>query len=419
MSHPSARRFVSLVTRETLALILAGGKGSRLTPLTEHRVKPAVPFSGKYRLIDFPLSNCINSGIRRIGVLTQYKAHSLIRHLQQGWGYIKGEFGEFIEILPAQQRVGPFWYRGTADAVYQNLDIVKYHRPKFVLILGGDHVYKMDYGDLLAWHIQHDAAVTVCCVEVPVPQAHEFGILKVDAQHNVLDFIEKPAAPPGIPGHPDRALVSMGIYVFGTEFLVSILTHDAAQSKSRHDFGADIIPKAINQGRVVAYPFLDKKTGTLSYWRDVGSLDSYWQANLELIGRSPSLELEDANWPIWTYHPPLPPTRFEDWDAAHPGCARNSLVAGGCEICGATITRSVLSPRVKVAPLSHIEECVILHNVSVGKQCRLRKVIVDGYCSLPDGLEVGFDPDADAVRYHVSPNGICVITPEMLPGELP
>lgn len=414
MNAPGAQRFVSLLTRDTLALVLAGGKGTRLGALTRHRVKPAVPFGGKYRLIDFPLSNCINSGIRRIGVLTQYKAHSLIRHLQQGWGYLKGEFGEFIEILPAQQRIGPEWYRGTADAVYQNLDIISAHDPQFVLVLGGDHVYKMDYGALIAWHLEHEAEITVACMEVPLADARGFGVMHVNESHRVINFVEKPAEPPPIPGRADRALASMGIYVFNTPWLDQVLRADAANHDSTHDFGKDVLPRAVPYGHVFAFPFRDQGTGRLAYWRDVGSLDHYFAANLELIGITPEIDLYDRAWPIWTYHPPVPPAKFAIEEGETPGAAIESLVAGGCIVAGAEVRRSVLSANVHVGRGSRIEECVVLHDVTIAPDCQLRRTVIDSRCRIPRATRIGFDAAEDARRFEVSPGGIVVVTPEML-----
>lgn len=414
MNESRPRRFVSLLTRETLALVLAGGKGTRLGALTRHRVKPAVPFGGKYRLIDFPLSNCVNSGIRRIGVLTQYKAHSLIRHLQQGWGYLKGEFGEFIEILPAQQRVGPQWYRGTADAVYQNLDIIRGHDPRYILVLGGDHVYKMDYGPLLAWHEEHEADVTVACMEVPLEQAKSFGVMHVDDDARVIDFVEKPEHPPGLPGHPDLALASMGIYVFNTEFLTRVLDSDAGDPQSGHDFGHDILPDAVPRARVMAYPFRERSTGRLGYWRDVGSLDSYWAANLELIGIAPEIDLYDEAWPIWTYHPAVPPAKFAIEDGDNPGAAIESLVAGGCIVAGAEVNRSVLSANVRVGRGSRLSEAVVLHDASVDRDCRIRRAVIESRCHIPERTHIGYDAEEDARRFAVSPGGIVVVTPDRL-----
>jgi len=414
MNHTRPRRFVSLLTRDTLALVLAGGKGTRLGALTRHRVKPAVPFGGKYRLVDFPLSNCVNSGIRRIGVLTQYKAHSLIRHLQQGWGYLKGEFGEFIEILPAQQRVGPEWYRGTADAVYQNLDIIRDHDPRYILVLGGDHVYKMDYGPLLAWHDEHGADITVACMKVTLEQARGFGVMHIDAGDRVVDFVEKPEHPPALPGEPGRALASMGVYVFDAEFLARVLAADAADPESSHDFGRDIIPAAVPRARVIAYPFRERGTGRLAYWRDVGSVDSYWTANLELIGIEPEIDLYDEAWPIWTYHPPVPPAKFAIEDGESPGAAIESLVAGGCIVAGAEVRRSVLSANVRVERGSRLSDAVVLHDVTIEPDCRIRRAVIESRCRIPAGTHIGFDPEEDARRYAVSPGGIVVVTPEML-----
>lgn len=407
-------RFVSLITRDTLALVLAGGRGTRLGALTRHRVKPAVPFGGKYRLIDFPLSNCINSGIRRIGVLTQYKSHSLIRHLQQGWGFLKGEFGEFIDILPAQQRTGEHWYLGTADAVYQNLDIIRGHDPQFVIILGGDHVYKMDYGTLLAYHMENRADVTVACMEVPLAEAHAFGIMDIEEHGRIRDFAEKPQTPAPMPGYPERALASMGIYVFNTQFLVDTLTRDAAWPTSSHDFGKDIIPHAVRNATAFAFPFLNHLTGNVAYWRDVGNLDSYWASNLELIGAQPELNLYDVDWPIWTLHDTFPPAKFAVDAEGRPGIAQDSMVASGSIIVGATVRHSILFPNVRIDPAAEVDESVIFHDAVVGNGCRLRRVVVDSRCVIPPGTIIGYDRTEDKKRFEVSANGVVLVIPESL-----
>jgi len=335
-------RFVSRLTSNTLALILAGGRGSRLKHLTMWRAKPAVPFAGKFRIIDFPLSNCINSGIRRIGVLTQYKAHSLIRHIRQGWGSLRGDFGEFVELLPAQQRIEASWYAGTADAVYQNLDILRRHNPDHVLILAGDHIYKMDYGPMLAFHVEHEADITVGCIEVPLAEASAFGVMGIDGEYRITSFEEKPANPVPKPGSQDVALVSMGIYIFNTDFLFEQLIKDADTPGSSRDFGKDIIPNLLGNYRVFAYPFADSATGGQSYWRDVGTVDSYWKANLELIAVTPELNLYDEDWPIWTYQRQVPPAKFVFDDEDRRGMAVDSITSGGCIISGATVRRSLL-----------------------------------------------------------------------------
>ncbi len=411
---PKSERFVSRITRDTLALILAGGRGSRLKQMTMWRAKPSVPFGGKFRIIDFPLSNCINSGIRQVGVLTQYKSHSLIQHVQRGWGFLRGEFGEFVELLPAQQRIETSWYEGTADAVYQNIDIIRAHNPAYVLILAGDHIYKMDYGNMIAYHVENEADMTVGCLEVEVDTARAFGVMGVNEQGRVKEFAEKPEKPQPIPGKPDKALASMGIYVFNTAFLFEQLSKDAATPRSSHDFGKDIIPEVIQRYRVMAYPFRDAQTGTQAYWRDVGTIDSYWQANLELIGVTPELNLYDQDWPIWTYQEQLPPAKFVFDDDDRRGMAVDSMVSGGCIISGASIRHSLLFSNVTVNAYSHIQDSVILPNVEIGQHCRITKAILESDCVVPDGTVIGEDPVADAKRFHVSPGGVTVVTPEML-----
>lgn len=411
-------RFVSRLTRDTLALILAGGRGTRLKQLTTWRVKPAVPFGGKFRIIDFPLSNCINSGIRRIGVLTQYKSHSLIRHIQQGWGYFRGEFGEFIELLPAQQRIEETWYAGTADAVYQNIDIIRAHKPKYVLILAGDHIYKMDYGPMLAHHVENNADMTIGCLEVPLEQAKAFGVMSVDESGRVNDFNEKPSQPQSAPGTPDTALASMGIYIFNTDFLYERLISDADTSTSAHDFGKDIIPAVIKKYRVFSYPFRDVQTGQQSYWRDVGTVDAFWEANMELVSVTPELNLYDAQWPIWTYQEQLPPAKFIFDDEGRRGQAIDSMVSGGCLISGATVRRSLLFSNVRVHSFSKLEETVVLPGVEIGRNCRITKAVIDKGCKIPSGTVIGEDPKVDAERFHVSEGGVVLVYPEMLGQEL-
>lgn len=412
-------RFVSRLTRDTLALIMAGGRGGRLANLTDWRTKPAVPFGGKFRLIDFPLSNCINSGIRRIAVLTQYKAHSLIQHVQRGWGFLRGEFGEFVEILPAQQRMDkPLWYAGTADAVYQNIDIIKAHNPSYVLILAGDHVYKMDYGAIIAAHVERGADITVGCVEVPREKARAFGVMTVDATGRVLRFTEKPADPEPIPGDPERALVSMGIYVFDREYLFQKLREDAENLDSARDFGRDIIPAAIADGAVQAFPFSDPRSGRQAYWRDVGTVDAFYAANQELIGENPELNLYDEEWPIWTYQAQLPPAKFIYDNDDMRGMAVNSMVSGGDIIAGALVRNSLLFSQVVVNPRALVEDSVILPDVVVGEDCRIRKAVVDEGCRIPPGTVIGEDPEADRRRFYVSPKGVVLVTAEMLGQEV-
>ena len=419
MKRVQTERFVSRLTRDTLALILAGGRGSRLKQLTQWRAKPAVPFGGKFRIIDFPLSNCMNSGIRRVGVLTQYKAHSLILHIQRGWGFLRGELGEYVELLPAQQRIDETsWYSGTANAVYQNIDILRNHGPRFVLILAGDHIYKMDYGPMLAYHVEQGADMTVGCMEVPIGEASAFGIMSVDADRRVVKFAEKPAAPEHMPGAPELALASMGIYIFNTAFLYEQLIKDADVAGSSHDFGHDIIPSVIGKYRVMAYPFRDPDTGKRAYWRDVGTVDAYWRANMELIAVTPELNLYDQEWPIWTYQEQWPPAKFVFNDEGRRGMAVDSMVSGGCIISGATVRRSLLFSNVQVNSASLVEDAVVLPDVSIGERCRLRKVVIDKGCDIPSDTVIGEDRAQDFKRFYITDSGVVVVTPEMLGQEM-
>jgi glucose-1-phosphate adenylyltransferase len=411
-------RFVSRLTRDTLALILAGGQGTRLKDMTLWRAKPAVPFGGKFRIIDFPLSNCMNSGIRRIGVLTQYKAHSLIQHIQKGWGFLRGEFGEFVELLPAQQRIDLSWYAGTADAIYQNLDIIRNHNPSYILILAGDHIYKMDYGPMIAAHVERGADATVGCIEVPIDRASAFGVMTIDNERRVTAFLEKPERPEPLPGRTDVTLASMGIYVFNTAFLYEQLIKDAGASASSHDFGKDIIPAIIKPYRIMAYPFRDTAQGRQAYWRDVGTVDAYWEANMELIGVTPELNLYDQTWPIWTYQEQLPPAKFVFDDEGRRGMAVDSMVSGGDIISGALVRHSLLFSNVVVDSYSLVQDSVILPDVSIGQHCRLTRVVVDKGCRIPDGMVIGEDPQQDAQRFHVTSGGVVLVTPEMLGQEL-
>lgn len=414
MKTQKSPRFISNLTRNTLALIMAGGRGSRLKHLTEWRAKPAVPFGGKFRIIDFPLSNCINSGIRRIGVLTQYKAHSLILHIQRGWGHLRGEFGEFVELLPAQQRIQESWYSGTADSIYQNLDIIRAHSPKYVLILAGDHIYKMDYGTMLAAHVKTKADITVGCFEVSLEKASEFGVMGVEDDFRIRSFVEKPDNPPSMPGRDDLALCSMGIYIFNTDFLFEQLIRDADTPTSTHDFGHDIIPEAIKNYRAYAYPFTNLATGIQSYWRDVGTVDAFWEANLELIGVTPELNLYDDQWPIWTSQEQLPPAKFIFDDEDRRGMAVDSMVSGGCIISGATVRHSLLFSNVTVNDYSKIESSVVLPDVTIGKHCRIFHAVIDKGCEIPDGTVIGENEVEDRKNYYVTPNGVVLVTPEML-----
>ncbi len=418
----TSTRYLNQVAHDTLALILAGGRGSRLHQLTDWRAKPAVPFGGKFRIIDFPLSNCVNSGVRRIGVVTQYKAQSLIRHIQHGWSFLDGRFKEFVELLPAQQRTAEeTWYQGTADAVFQNIDIMRRHNTKYVLILGGDHIYKMDYSKLLSEHVEKGADMTVACLEVPVGEASAFGVMGVNTDWQVTSFTEKPQHPVPIPGQNDNALVSMGIYVFNADFLYQQLVRDHQSNDSSHDFGKDLIPYLVPRHRVFAHRFLHSCVNMASgvpYWRDVGTIDAYWEANIDLITVTPQLNLYDDDWPIWTHQEQLPPAKFVFDDEDRRGQALDSSVSGGCIISGATVRRSLLFSNVKVNSYSTVEDSVILPNVVIGRHARLRRVVVEKQCVIPENLVVGYDTAADRKRFYVSDSGITLITPEMLGQEI-
>ncbi len=408
-------RFVSHLTRNTIALILAGGRGSRLKNMTDWRAKPAVPFGGKFRIIDFPLSNCINSGIRKVGVLTQYKSDSLIRHIQQGWGFLRGEFGEYVDLMPAQQRHGDdSWYQGTADAIYQNIDILRSRAPKHIVILAGDHIYKMDYGAMLADHVEKNADLTIGCLEVSLEEAKAFGVMHVDESRRVKDFVEKPEHPPHMPNRADTALASMGIYIFNTDFLFDQLHRDADTEGSTHDFGHDIIPKVIHDYNVNAYPFLNLQSGEQSYWRDVGTIDAYWSANMELIGVKPDLNLYDQSWPIWTHQVQAPPAKFVFDDDDRRGQAIDSMVSGGCVISGSTIRHSLLFSEVRVNSYSTIQDSLLLPDVNIARHCRITKAIIEKGCQVPEGTIIGEDRKEDEKRFHVSANGVVLVTSDML-----
>ncbi len=402
-----------------VALVLAGGRGSRLHQLTVKRAKPAVYFGGKFRIIDFVLSNCINSGFRRIGVVTQYKSHSLLRHLQRGWSFLRGDQNEFIDLLPAQQRVNEdHWYRGTADAVYQNIDILSSYHPEFVVVLAGDHIYKMDYSLMLQDHVATGAACTIGCIEVPKAEASAFGVMAVDEERRITDFVEKPADPPTMPGKPDTTLASMGIYIFNAEYLYQLLDDDVANAASSHDFGKDIIPRVVNEGGAVAHPFsmsaIPNGDGIPAYWRDVGTVDAFWSANLDLASISPELNIYDADWPIWTHQEQLPPAKFvHDRNGDH-GMAVNVLVSGGCIVSGSHVAASVLFSNVRVESFCHIDEAVILPHCDIGEGCRLTKVVIDRGCTIPAGMVIGEDPELDAQRFHRSENGVVLVTTDML-----
>lgn len=407
------------LSRHAMAYVLAGGRGSRLMELTDRRAKPAVYFGGKSRIIDFALSNALNSGIRRFGVATQYKAHSLIRHLQRGWNFLRPERNETFDILPASQRVSEeAWYAGTADAVYQNLDIIKDSGPKYMIILAGDHIYKMDYEKMLQQHVEQGADVTIGCLEVSKEDATGFGVMHVDETDRIVSFVEKPKNPPTMPGNPDRCLASMGIYVFEAEFLWDQLERDAADPKSSRDFGKDIIPYIVKHGKAVAHHFskscIKSRQEAEPYWRDVGTVDAYWEANIDLTDVVPELDLYDSEWPIWTYGEITPPAKFVHDIDGRRGSAVSSLVSGGCIVSGAFLKRSLLFTGVRVNSYSMVENTVILPQTTVGRGCRLRNVVVDARVNLPDGLVVGEDPELDAKRFRRTEKGICLITQPML-----
>lgn len=410
--------FVSQLTRDTFAMVLAGGRGLRLKHLTELRAKPALPFAGNFRIIDFALSNCVNSGIRKIGVATQYRARSLNRHLQRGWSFLDGRFNEFIELLPAPEKADEAqWYEGTADAVYQNLSILRRYAPTHVLVLAGDHVYKMDYGQMLAGHARTRADMTMACIEVPLADAREFGVLAVDAEDRVTGFVEKPQQPPPVPGRPERALASMGIYVFKADFLFDQLARDASMPGSGHDFGKDIIPHIVPRHRVYAHHFADSCVGgdpQRPYWRDVGSLDAYWEANMEMTKVTPALDIYDRDWPIWTAHQQLPPAKFVFDDDDRRGAAMDSLISDGCIISGATVRRSLLFRSVKVHSWARVEDSVLLQDAEIGRNAVLKRCIVDTRCRIPAGMVIGVHPEEDRKRFHVSPQGVTMVTAEML-----
>ena len=417
------RSTMAQLARQTVAIVLAGGRGSRLGPLTEGRAKPGVPFGGKFRIIDFSLSNCLNSGIRRIGIATQYQSHGLIHHLQRGWSFLDGRFNEFIELLPAQQSETGDWYTGTADAVYQNIEILRRHDPRLVLVLAGDHIYKMDYTRMLFEHVDRGADMTVGCVEVPVAEAAgQLGVMEVDESYRVLGFEEKPAAPRPMPGQTERALGSMGIYVFNADFLFEELGVDAADPKSSHDFGQDLIPKLIAADRRVHAHSLRNSCLQLNdgepYWRDVGTIDAFWEANLELTRVTPALNLYDESWPIWTYQEQLPPAKFVfDLDGRR-GAAVDSMVSGGCIVSGSTVRNSLLFSNVRVHSFCTVNEAVLLPEVEVGRGAILSKVVVDQGTRIPPGLSAGIDLEEDRKRFHVTEKGVTLITPAMLGQKL-
>jgi glucose-1-phosphate adenylyltransferase len=414
-----AERHGQPLARDAMAYVLAGGRGSRLAELTERRAKPAVYFGGKARIIDFALSNAINSGIRRIGVATQYKAHSLIRHLQQGWNFLRPERNESFDILPASQRVSETqWYSGTADAVFQNIDIIESHGPEYMVILAGDHIYKMDYEVMLRQHCDQNADVTIACLEVPRMEATGFGVMAVDANDRVIGFVEKPADPPGMPDNPDVALASMGVYVFKTKFLIEQLRRDEAVPGSSRDFGKDIIPWLVKNAKAVAHRFsrscVRSTNEGQAYWRDVGTVDAYWAANIDLTDVVPELDLYDRSWPLWTYAEILPPAKFVHDAEGRRGQAVSSLVSGDCIISGASINRSLLFSGVRANSYSSLEESVVMPRCQIGRGARLRRAVLDRGVIIPAGLVVGEDPELDASRFRRTENGVCLITQWML-----
>lgn len=406
------------LAKRTYAFVLAGGRGSRLMQMTDVRCKPAVYFGGKFRIIDFALSNCLNSDIRRIGVLTQYKSHSLLRHLQRGWAFMKSEFNEFIDLLPAQQRIDEgSWYRGTADAVYQNIDIVRGYGAEYIVVLAGDHVYKMDYRAALEHHVSHGKPCTVGCIEVPRHEATGFGVMAVDRENYITSFLEKPADPPGMPGKPESSLASMGIYIFDAKYLYAALREDAAEADSEHDFGRNVVPAIVRKGDAVAHPFemscVGSTPGQPAYWRDVGTLDAYWEANIDLTATTPALNLYDTTWPIWTYQEQLPPAKFvHNWQNRR-GMAIESLVSGGCIISG-SLNRSLLFSKCRVHSYASVQASVLLPEVEVGRGARLKNCIIDHGCRIPEGMVIGENPDLDAQRFNRTERGITLVTREML-----
>ncbi|MGC3937478.1 glucose-1-phosphate adenylyltransferase [Roseobacter sp. EG26] len=407
------------LAQQTMAFVLAGGRGSRLYDLTDRRAKPAMYFGGKSRIIDFPLSNAVNSGIRRIGVATQYKAHSLIRHLQRGWSFFRAERNESLDILPASQQLdNENWYKGTADAVAQNRDIIEGYGPKYIVILAGDHIYKQDYSLMIRHHVESGADVTVGCIEVPRMEATGFGVMKVDTEDRILDFVEKPADPPAMPGHPDQALASMGIYVFATDYLFKLLDECAQNEGYNHDFGGDVIPQIVRDGKAIAHPFsrscvrsgIEEK----AYWRDVGTVDAFWQANIDLTDFKPELDLYDNEWPIWTYSELTAPAKFIHNEEGRRGHAVSSMVSGGCIISGSSLERCLLFTGVRTHSFSQLTGVVALPYVEINRNARLTNVVIDRGVTIPQGLVVGEDPEEDARRFRRSENGVCLITKPMI-----
>jgi glucose-1-phosphate adenylyltransferase len=411
-------RFVSRLTGTTLALVLAGGRGSRLEMLTDWRTKPAVPFGGKFRIIDFALSNCLNSGINKISILTQYKSHALIRHIMRGWNNFRVEMGEFLEVIPAQQWIEEdAWYSGTADAVYQSLDIIKSHRPEFVLILAGDHVYQMDYGEMLAQHSYMQADMTVACCMVPLEEASQFGVMTVEDDQRIVNFHEKPEKPAQRPGDSGSSLVSMGIYIFSYGYLEEQLQRDALDENSKHDFGMDIIPYTVaNNHRVFAYPFEQQVVDRQAYWRDVGTIDAYFEANMEVLKPEPALDLYGTDWRIRTYQEQLPPAKFVSFDN-NGSSLGTSMVSGGCVIHQSSLDNSLLFSNVQVGKNCRLKDVLALPDSVIGNNVHLNRVLLDNGCHVPDGAVIGEDAEEDARRYHRTPGGVVVVNREMLGQE--
>ncbi|WP_028865559.1 glucose-1-phosphate adenylyltransferase [Psychromonas aquimarina] len=406
---------IGLLTRDTVALILAGGKGSRLKQLTEERAKPGLPFGGKYKIIDFTLSNCMNSGIRRIDVLTQYKSSELLGHIQKAWSRMPWELGEYVNIVPAQQQIGDLWYRGTADAVYQNLKQLRQQRCQYILILGGDHIYKMDYSRMLRQHAKHDSDISIATIPVDTSCASSFGVVNIDSDMTITEFQEKPKLPAEIPGKPGTSLVSMGVYIFKFDILEKLLLEDASTEGSQHDFGYNIIPKAIHDHHVTAYVFDNEGCADVqAYWKDVGTIDQYFQANLDLVQISPELNLYDRHWPIYSFQEQLPGAKFIFNDDNCRGQAIDSVICAGCIISGALIIRSLLSCGVTVEKHSHLERCVVLPNVDIGKNCHLKNVLVVEDCVIPNGFTIGYDLQFDKEHFEISEEGVVLVTQEMI-----
>lgn len=412
---------LNMVLKHTLALVLAGGRGTRLMQLTDRESKPAVPFGGKFRIIDFPLSNCVNSGLRRISVLTQYRAHTLIHHVQKAWNFLRPEIGEFVELWPAQQQTeSANWYQGTADAVYQNLEFIRGHAPSYILILAGDHIYKQDYSRMLREHVESGADATVACVEVPLDRASSFGIVGTDVNDRIINFVEKPKNPPALPDKPDRAFASMGIYIFNADLLIDLLEEDAYDTNSSHDFGKDLLPTLVKrQAKLMCHRFsrscvFSEGTSIEPYWRDVGTVDAYWEANMDLTSVTPDLDLYNPEWPIWTYQRQRPPAKFVFDDDDRRGHALDSLLSAGCIVSGGTVRGSLCFTDVRVNSYCLVEQSVILPDTDIGRHCRITKAIIAQNCRVPEGLVIGEDPEEDARRFHRTEGGICLVTAEAL-----